>query len=181
MQESDPVPDEGLGWFAGSTRGRVVLSAILAFIVIALVVWNLPDSAIRDELRPGVRPAVNALALDQSWSVFAPDPTTMSFAVEADVYLADGTRVRYTFPHGDDVVGAYREYRWRKWERRIRLDRNDHLWPETASWVRDQFDDDVTKVVLIRRFSETPEPGTAATRSWRSVEFFELTFEGGAT
>lgn len=178
MQVPDPGEDAALGWFAGSLSGRVLLSALLAFLVVALTVWNLPDSAIRDEIRPGVRPVVNAMAIDQSWSVFAPNPTTLSLAVEADVHLTTGEVVRYTFPHGDDLVGAYREYRWRKWERRIRLDRNDHLWPHTATWVRDQFHDDVAKVVLIRRFSETPEPGTAGPRTWRSVEFFELSFDG---
>ena len=63
----------------------------------------------------------------------------MSLAVEADVYRRDGTVERYTFPHGDPVIGAYREYRWRKWERRVRLDRNDHLWDRTARWVADQY------------------------------------------
>jgi hypothetical protein len=167
--------DAELGFFAGTRAGRVLLGAVLAFLSFTLVVWNLPDSEVRSEIRPALRPVVNAVAFDQSWSVFAPNPTTVSLAVEADVYLGDGEVIRYKFPHGDDLVGAYREYRWRKWERRVRLDRNDHLWEPTAEWVAAQFrDEDVTKVVLVRRFSDTPEPGSNDERVWESTEFFTL-------
>jgi hypothetical protein len=178
--EPDPDPEPGsdppdLGWFVDSGPGRMILGTIVGFLAVTLVIWNLPDSEVRSELRPAVRPIVNAVAFDQSWSVFAPNPTTVSLAVEADVHLVDGTVDRYTFPHGDDVVGAYREYRWRKWERRVRLDRNDHLWAPTAAWVAGRYPDgEVTKVVLIRRFSDTPEPGSGDDRVWESVEFFTL-------
>lgn len=163
-----------LGWFAGTRPGRLILGALLGFLTFTLITWNLPDSEVRDEIRPGLRPVVNAVAIDQSWSVFAPNPTTISLAVEADVHLAGGEVVRFKFPHGDDLVGAYREYRWRKWERRVRLDRNDHMWARTAEWVADQFDERVDRVVLIRRFSDTPEAGSGDEREWESVEFFDL-------
>ena len=130
---------------------------------------------LRDEVRPGVRPAVYMLGLYQSWSVFAPNPSTASVAVEADIHFADGDVVRHRFPHGDDLVGAYREYRWRKWERRVRLDRYDHLWRDAAEWLAARYEDDgtVERIVLIRRFSDTPEPGSDEERIWQSVEFYE--------
>lgn len=186
--ETAPIshPDEGplnpadMGWAAGTWSGRIVLSTLLAFLAFTLVVWNLPDSEIRSEVRPSLRPVVNAMAIDQSWSVFAPNPTTLSLAVEADVYLRGGELVRYQFPHGDDFIGAYREYRWRKWERRVRLDSNDHLWRPTAQWVADQFPEgSVEQVVLVRNFSDTPEPGSSEERVWDSYEFFTLEFEDG--
>ena len=115
------------------------------------------------------------LGLYQSWSVFAPNPSTASVAVEADIHFADGEVVRHRFPHGDDLVGAYREYRWRKWERRVRLDRYDHLWRDAAEWLAARYEDDgtVERIVLIRRFSDTPEPGSDEQRIWQSVEFYE--------
>jgi hypothetical protein len=164
-----------LGWAAGTRIGRLFLSVLLGFLAVSLVIWNLPDSDLRAKLRPTLRPVVNSMAIDQSWSVFAPNPTTLSIAVEADVHLADGTVERYTFPAGDDFLGAYREYRWRKWERRVRLDINDHLWVQTARWVAMRFPEgQVDRVVLIRRFSETPEPGSGDERAWKTVEFFDL-------
>ncbi len=184
--EADPVRAEpgptsasetGFGWFHDSRPGRLILTGVLAFLVYTLVVWNLPSSEVRSELRPGLRPVVNAMAIDQSWSVFAPNPTSVSIAVEADVYLADGEVIRHRFPHGDDLIGAYREYRWRKWERRVRLDRNDHLWRRTAEWVAAQYVDagPVERVVLLRSFSDTPEPGSGDERIWETVEFFDFT------
>lgn len=171
---SNPISAE-LGFFVGTRLGRTLLGAALAFLSFTLVVWNLPESEVRSEIRPALRPVVNAVAFDQSWKVFAPNPTTVSLAVEADVHLGTGEIVRYKFPHGDDFVGAYREYRWRKWERRIRLDRNDHLWEPTAEWVAAGFGDgEVDKVVLVRRFSDTPVPGSNDERVWESVEFFTL-------
>ncbi|MEM7284965.1 MAG: hypothetical protein AAF480_01315 [Actinomycetota bacterium] len=171
----DERHDRGYGWFHDSFAGRLLLTGVFAFLGYTLVVWNLPSSELRSELRPGLRPVVNAVAIDQSWSVFAPNPTTVSLAVEADVHLSSGEVIRHRFPHGDDFIGAYREYRWRKWERRIRLDRNDHLWRPTAQWVAAQYEDvgPVRRVVLIRTFSETPEPGTGADRVWETVEFYD--------
>jgi len=165
-----------MGRFVGTAAGRAAASAMLAFLAVTLVIWNLPSSEIRSELRPGLRPVVNALAVDQSWSVFAPNPTTTSIAVEADVTLADGTVDRFVFPEGDDFFGAYREYRWRKWERRVRLDSNRKLWEPTAEWVARQYDEPVSRVVLIRRFSETPAPGSGIDRVWTSVEFYDQDF-----
>ncbi|MGI9622659.1 MAG: hypothetical protein ACR2PK_07470 [Acidimicrobiales bacterium] len=176
-QDGEPVSAREMGWAAGTWSGRIVVSTILAFLAFTLVVWNLPDSEIRSDVRPSLRPVVNAMAIDQSWSVFAPNPTTLSLAVEADVYLEGGELVRYRFPHGDDFVGAYREYRWRKWERRVRLDSNDHLWQSTAEWVAEQFpESSVVRVVLIRNFSDTPRPGSSQERVWDSFEFFTLDF-----
>ena len=82
---------------------------------------------------------------------------------------------------GDDFVGAYREYRWRKWERRIRLDRNDHLWRPTAQWVADRYEDQgtVERVVLIRIFSDTPEPGSGDERVWETIEFYDYDLTTG--
>ncbi len=173
--DSETCHTEHLGWFAGTVRGRLVLSLMLGFLAFTLVVWNLPASEVRAQIRPSLRPVVNAAAIDQRWSVFAPNPTTISLSVEADVYFSDGTAERYRFPHGDDLVGAYREYRWRKWERRVRLDSNDHLWEPTAEWVADRYPvGAVSQVVLVRTFSDTPEPGSGDERTWDAVEFFTL-------
>lgn len=171
----DPAVEHAdLGWVAGHRVGQILLSAFLAFLVFTLIVWNLPKSEVRDQIRPSLRPFVNSAAIDQSWAVFAPNPTTVSLAVEADVYLADGSREHFKFPHGDDLIGAYREYRWRKWERRVRLDSNDHMWKRTAEWVAAQYDADVERVVLVRFFSDTPEPGSGEERVWERAEFFDL-------
>ena len=80
-----------------------------------------------------------------------------------------------------DAPGRQREDRWRKWERRIRLDRNDHLWRPTAQWVADRYEDQgtVERVVLIRIFSDTPEPGSGDERVWETIEFYDYDLTTG--
>jgi hypothetical protein len=163
--------------------GRVGLSLLLTLFCGFLVVWNLPRSEIRNEVRPVLRPVVEALAVDQDWGVFAPDPTKISIAVEADVELADGSVIRYRFPDGDPFVGAYREFRWRKWERLVRLDDSSRYWQPAAEWVAARFAErDPVRVTLVRRFADTPPPGSGQPKEWRSVEFYdyELDRDGGA-
>ena len=172
----DPVP--GQGWWLEHPLGRVGLSILLALFVFVLVVWNLPASEVRSRLRPEAKPVVYALGIDQNWGVFSPNPSTTSLAVEADVTFADGSVERFRFPDGNSVFGAYREYRWRKFERRVRLDDYRRLWRSTAEWIVQQYDDrEVVEVVLIRIFSKTPEPGSGDERVWESVEYYTYTVE----
>lgn len=161
------------GRLLDSRLGRLVLSVVLAAFVFTLVAWNLPPSEVRSRLRPELRPVVNALGIDQNWGVFSPNPSTTSVAVEADVTFADGTVERYRFPDGEPLFGAYREYRWRKYERRVRLDDQRGLWRPTAEWIARQYADrEVTEVVLVRLLSRTPEPGSGDARVWESDEFY---------
>lgn len=171
---ADEAPS--MGFFASEPMGKVVVSMLCAFIVFALVIWNLPPrSHIRTELRgsPLLTYPMRAAAIDQNWGVFSPNPTTTSLRVEADVTLANGQVIHHTFPDGDWFVGGLSEYRWRKWERRVRLDSNSSLWNGTAEWVAGQYQD-VVEVTLIRYFSETPVPGSGQPREWNSFEFFTL-------
>lgn len=166
-----------LGFFAGTPVGRGLLSIMCGFVVFVLIVWNLPNSHLRRQLAPN--DVVYTLALDQNWGVFSPNPTTTSIRVEADVYLADGRVLHHVFPEGDNFLGGLSEYRWRKWERRVRLDSNSRLWRPTAEWVAAQYlDRQPTKVVLIRYFSTTPPPGSNQERVWDSFEFYELPVVG---
>lgn len=177
--EGEADPGSRQGWFVGTSSGRVVTSVLLVLFVYSLVVWNLPASEARSKLRPGVRPVVHALGIDQNWGVFSPNPSTTSVAVEADVTFADGTIERYTFPDGGPLFGAYREYRWRKFERRVRLDDQRRLWRPAAEWIARQYGDrEVVEVTLIRIFSKTPEPGSGRERRWESVDFFTLRLTG---
>ena len=57
-----------------SAVGRAVISAFAVVTVVALALWNLPDSEIKRKALTVVRPYVTALGLEQNWGVFAPDP-----------------------------------------------------------------------------------------------------------
>lgn len=163
-----------LGFFVSNRVGRVLLSALVAGFVATVVVWNLPDGDVQDDLAGEMADHVNALHINQNWALFSPNPSTTSIETYAVITFDDGTTTEYRFPDGDPLVGALREYRWRKFEGRVRLDRNSYLWQPTAEWIAGRYDDPVATVVLIRRWSETPEPGTDEQREWQEFAFYTL-------
>jgi hypothetical protein len=168
---------EDPGWFLDTRLGRFSISLIALGFVAFLVIWNMPDSEIRDRLRPQINEAVWAIGIGQDWGVFAPNPVSISYRVEADVFFADGSVERYEFPDGDPLVGAYREFRWRKYESRVRRDENRSRWRPTALWVKEQYPDRlVSRVVLIRRTRDVPEPGSDEITKWEDEEMFEISF-----
>jgi hypothetical protein len=190
----DAGPDErpeqptsaSAGWFAGTRAGRTILSIGLVVVLASVLVWNLPqDLAVRERLAPIVQPVVNPLGLNQRWELFSPDPSRTSVEVTAEVAYADGSVRTYRFPDGEPFFGALREYRWRKLERRVRLDSRRDLWGRTAAWIAGRYEDDaaergtvVASVTLVRRTAATPPPGSDADREWQREEYFTLRIPG---
>ena len=85
-------------------------------------------------------------------------PTRTVVHVEAEVRLPDGEVVIFDFPENGNGFGALRQYRWRKYLRRVRLSEYRRLWASTAEWVAQQFDDEVEMVRLIREQAVIPGP-----------------------
>jgi hypothetical protein len=186
-REPDEGPDRSsAGWFAGTRTGRAILSVGLVVVLVSVLVWNLPqDLAVRERLVPVVQPVVNPLGLNQRWELFSPDPSRTSVEVTAEVAYADGSTRTYRFPDGGPFLGALREYRWRKLERRVRLDSRRDLWGRTAAWIAGQYEDDaaaqgtvVASVTLVRRTAPTPAPGSGDDREWQREEYFTLRVPG---
>jgi hypothetical protein len=98
-----------------SPLGRAAISAFLVVTLIAIVVINLPQSALRRKLIGPVQPYLNAVALDQNWALFAPEPRRSILDLDAVVHYDDGSSAVWRFPHQNAVIGQYRDYRWRKW------------------------------------------------------------------
>lgn len=162
---------------------RWLLNAVLLVTVTGVILFNMPDSVVKRRLLPPVRPYVTALGLNQAWNLFSPDPSRRSLFVEARLRFADGSIDTLAVPEGDPWIGDKRFYRWRKWQRRVRLDSNRELWPATAVYIGAPYLVDprgLVSVGLIRRWSETPEPWGAERRVWQEFEFFELDVRGSA-
>lgn len=161
----------------GGSITRRILNALLAVTVAGVITSNLPDSALRRRLLPPLRPYVNALGLDQAWNLFSPDPSRRSISVEARLRFADGTIDTIAAPSGGRWIGDKRFYRWRKWQRRVRLDANRRLWPATAGYFAGPYWLDgrgLRSIVLVRRWSDTPAPWGDEAREWHEFEFFTL-------
>jgi hypothetical protein len=159
-----------------------VISAFVIVTLAAIVATNLPGSALRtDLLKPG-QPYLDAVGLDQDWALFAPDPRRTAIGLRAIVRYDDGTSATWTIPQDDPVIGAYRDYRWRKWMENLIVGPNQALWRPAALWAareearpdRREFD-----VTLVRLEANLLAPGTKPLRGpWVAQAFFNLRLPG---
>lgn len=176
-QGGEPREPEATGWqhrFEQSSFGRGVLSTLIVVSLIAIVAINLPNSDLRQQLLRPAQPYLNAVGLDQNWSLFAPNPRRVVIDVSAAVTYDDGRVAQWTFPHDGALIGAYRDYRWRKWEENLVSPANaGPLWQRAALWAASRetrVGHAVKKVALVERYASleppgvTPSTGPLATR-----------------
>lgn len=140
--------------------------ALVTVLIVVMSVWivgpNLPASPVRDTVDIVWSPASNA-GFDQNWAVFSPNPRSQSLEVVAVAEFADGTTAEWKLPEFDPLIGAYRTYRWRKWQERVRLDSNERYWDSSAAWIASDVargDELPIRVRLLRRWRDL-EPLTA--------------------
>ncbi|MGK0275925.1 MAG: hypothetical protein ACI9N0_002312 [Ilumatobacter sp.] len=139
-----------------SRVGRVVVGVLVVVMSVWIVGPNLPASPARDAVEVVWSPAVNA-GFEQNWAVFSPNPRTQSLEVVAVAEFADGTTTEWKLPEFDPVIGAYRTYRWRKWQERVRLDSNARYWDSSAAWIAGDVargDELPVRVRLVRRWRD---------------------------
>ena len=117
--------------------GKVVVGVLLAAMAVWIVAPNMPAGPARDSLDVVWSPAIDA-GLEQNWAVFSPNPRGQSIEVIAVLEYADGSMAIWSVPDFDPVVGAYRSYRWRKWQERVRLDVNSEYWDVSAEWIAER-------------------------------------------
>jgi hypothetical protein len=146
---------------AGAGRRRVLITVFLVVTVAAILVENMPDSAIKTGLMVPAQPYLNLTGLDQSWSIFSPNPRQQTVYVLARVERSDGSVVVHPIPTG---IGpsAYWGYRWQKYEESLSDPARRALWRPYAEWVVNQDQEQggaPVRVTLVRRVSDNLPPG----------------------
>ena len=166
--------------FESSVVGRLLISVGVTVTVLALLVVNMPASHLRDALVGPAGFVVRATGLDQDWGVFAP-PRDISLEVEARVDYADGTSAVVRAPNRPGI-GSYADYRWHKFEERLRLDTQARLWAPYAEFVAARARAEgrsPVRVALVRRWAPSRPPGPGPERGpWREYTFFVLPITG---
>ena len=65
------------------TAWRIVISAYIVFHLVGIVVWNVPDSPLKQALFPAFKQYMLRLGLWQAWWMFAPDPMGETAVLES--------------------------------------------------------------------------------------------------
>jgi hypothetical protein len=167
-------------------RARALLSGLILFALAAMAVDALPESAVRRALLPAVEPFLDLTGLHQNWNLFAPEPRRATLELKARLTYADGTTLVWRPPRGNQVIGVYRGFRWRKWVERIVSPTARARWPEVARWLARGHPRDgrwPVRVVLVRRSSVAPPPGSGlpARQPFREQVLYEARFEAAAS
>jgi len=159
-----------------SPIGRVAVAVIVAVMAFWIVAPNMPSSALRPRVDTMWTPATE-IGMAQDWGVFSPNPRSQSIDVRARVEFDDGSIEFWDPPDLDPWVGAYRQYRWNKWQERVRLDSQSRRWDPTAEWIAEQFERDgilPASVTLIRRWIDHKPllvGGQILDSGWNEFEF----------
>ena len=162
-----------------SAAGRRLISAFLTATLASILVTNLPSSELRKQASRLADPYLNATGLDQNWGVFAPDPRREVLALEGRVVYADGRSGVWRPPQSGPLIGAYRDYRWRKLLENAESDSYRELWRPTAAFAARELERDggrsrVASVSLVRRFYKLRPPGKHPGRGpWHEVHYHE--------
>ncbi len=143
-----------------STRvGKVVLSIAILVVLGGVLTWNLPPSELARTTQPAFQRFMYASGLDQTWSVFAPDPPQSELNLQARIVYDDGTERTWEVPRGGDVLGAYWDYRWLKWGEIVSTGSDARLWLPAAQWIARQEQDAGRRpvsVTLVRHIVPLP-------------------------
>ncbi len=148
-----------------SVPGQVLISIGVVVTVAAIIVGNMPDSALKSSLGNVTEPFLNITGLYQNWAVFAA-PRTLSGYVDGRVDNSDGTSTVYPIRIRRGIAAPV-DYRWHKYEEAIRPDDGQQLWPAYAEYLAERAradGHDPVRVTLIRRWSDTLRPGPGPER-----------------
>ncbi len=93
---------------------RSLMGAFVALVFAANLMLHFPDSATGDELRPVGTTILDALGIEMTWVVFAPNPPDHSIELVAEITYEDGSTTTWRPPRTEPWIGTYHQYRWGK-------------------------------------------------------------------
>ena len=162
--------------------GKLAVSVFVTAVLAAAVIQNVPAGDI-DRRLSGVVPYASLLGLEQKWSIFAPDPFRIAVIVEAEIRYADGTTGHWAPHKAGPLVGAYRDFRWRKYEELLWQDRYAGLRRPTVEYVarlERSSGRRPVRIELIRRWYALRPPGPGPDRGpWQRARLYSLALEPG--
>jgi hypothetical protein len=148
-----------------------LISALVIVAILIGVVWNLPVSAVKQTAAPTLYPIAAATGLQQSWSMYAPNPLVELENLEVRVSMADGSVRTWLWRKGDPVIGPFRWYRWQKLKEQLVRQPNGRA--DFVRWVVREVSepaDRPVRVEMLLHRNALPPPGQA----WSSPDTTEV-------
>jgi hypothetical protein len=146
--------------------GQALISALVCVIVLIGVVWNSPDSEVKQVLTPTLQPIASAMSLDQVWRMYAPEPISRLETVEVHVTMAGGADRMWTIHKGDLVIGPFAWYRWQKLKEQTIREAGTRAG--IAHWVVRELtnpSEHPIRVQMVFRTEDLPAPGKDGPRT----------------
>jgi hypothetical protein len=153
------------------TARRVGISAFVIIHVSALMMWTMPNCAIKDRFQAPYRYYMLPLGLWQWWAIFAPDPILNTMLLDAEVVDAKGMRHVYEFPRIGDLSWWEKIPRYRQPKFTANMTNGEYVKHKefTARHAVRQLDLGAEAfpvwVSLYYQIKDTPPPGTGAADS----------------
>ena len=158
---------------------RGVISAFLAFHLVAITCWAVPlDTPLLLAIRNAVRPYFLWSGLFQAWNAFAPAPKAINSWVEAIVIYQDGRVATWKFPRMDQLSLSERYYRerYRKFIENLKEDSSVALWPDASRYIarlNNHAPSNPPEIVMLIRHWTDISPGASASSTQAShVQIF---------
>lgn len=117
----------------------------------------------------------------QYWDMFAPDPLSLDYYVQAQIQFESGEVVTEDFPrvYTLPIPAKYPAERHRKFIERAHLEENLFLWPPLAQWMAQRAWDThrktpyAVRLVLRRRQIPKPQPNFVWDAPFEEVPFYD--------
>jgi hypothetical protein len=171
----------GLPADRASRLRRALISVFLVVTIVSVVSFFMYAPTLQKALFKVTRPYGVALALDQNWGVFAPEPRPQTIGMRARIFYANGTAEWWDLPDSNPVVGEYVDYRWRKWlEYIINPDFRTTLFKPLADWLARTHTDArhvPVRIVFVSRWFDLYAPGAvkgALHSDWREQAYYAV-------
>ena len=154
-----------------------VRHAVLSLLFAAGMAAVLASTLEADGSARRARPVVTAAGLDQDWRLFAPDPPRSDMRLHALTTWSDGAHTTWRMPASGALVGAYSDYRWRKWAEHAGADRaGPGLWRPLVRYVAAQLPRRAgatpVEVAIVRSRRALPPPGQAGDHLWNALVIY---------
>lgn len=174
---------------AKSRLGGVLLRVIVLWHVFATIVWSLPNppaGLLAQDAKPIgtdvvlvwnyqylksnsiIDGYIQRLGLWQAWDMFAPDPASVDYWMDAEAVFKDGSTMIYAYPRIKNLPIPLKmvKERYRKFLERTHIESSSRYWPRIAQRLALEIfrqTDKVPRLVRLRRHFRFILPPTEKT------------------